>query len=431
MGTSMKGFDAKFGDLPGYILGITREIWEERGVGPALKRYYADDVLVRAPSGLLRGNSSVAGAVLQTLHEFPDRQLVGEDVIWVGSAEAGFLSSHRLLSVMTHTGSGACGAAAGKPVRSRIIAECAVRDNQVREEWLVRDQAAIAHCLGMTARELAARQAGCDVRIHGQVKFFTPEDDVQGAYRNVIDDGEECAAYRAHWEALWNDKNLRAIRELYRENASVYAPGGATLAGHSSIDQFVVGYLAAFPDLKLQVDHLIVNRAPGVSGTPDAPDALRAAAPSGNLVRIAMRFSAVGAHRGWGRFGEPSGAAVHLLGLTQALMEDGRVTAEWIAIDEVAVWKQILAHAGLPAAAENAGGGGGKCLITQIGQRSAQAPPRSRAPPRSDHECPRNPEPRENPRAAAPRPESLRCSPEPSGNRPAIPRRRKGAHQAD
>ena len=83
----MKDFDPHFKDLPDYILGITREIWEDRGVGPKLKRYYADDVLVRAPSGILTDNNGVTAATLQTLHEFPDRQLVGEDVIWHGDEE--------------------------------------------------------------------------------------------------------------------------------------------------------------------------------------------------------------------------------------------------------------------------------------------------------------------------------------------------------
>ena len=50
-------------------------------------------------------------------------------------------------------------------------------------------------------------------------------------------------------------------------------------------------------------------------------------------------------HSGWGRFGEPSGAPVFIMGMTHAYMVDGRITMEWIAIDEVAIWKQILGHA--------------------------------------------------------------------------------------
>ena len=71
-------------DLVDYILGITREIWEERGVGPALERYYADNVLLRSPGGMVTDRQGVVASTLQTLHEFPDRQLLGEDVIWRG-----------------------------------------------------------------------------------------------------------------------------------------------------------------------------------------------------------------------------------------------------------------------------------------------------------------------------------------------------------
>ena len=31
-GFGMKGFDPRWSDLPHYILGITKEIWEDRGI---------------------------------------------------------------------------------------------------------------------------------------------------------------------------------------------------------------------------------------------------------------------------------------------------------------------------------------------------------------------------------------------------------------
>lgn len=50
--------------------------------------------------------SVVVGATMATLAEFPDRTLLGEDVIWSGSPEQGMLSSHRILSTATHMGDG-------------------------------------------------------------------------------------------------------------------------------------------------------------------------------------------------------------------------------------------------------------------------------------------------------------------------------------
>ena len=48
----MQGFDPKFNTLPDYILGITHEIWEQRGVD-SLNHYYADDIIVRSPASVV------------------------------------------------------------------------------------------------------------------------------------------------------------------------------------------------------------------------------------------------------------------------------------------------------------------------------------------------------------------------------------------
>ena len=114
----MKGFDEKFRTVPEYILGITREIWEDRGVGTALRRYYADNVLVRAANGMIEGNAGVAAATLQTLHEFPDRQLIGEDVIFNGGRRQRFFVFAQIAELnAAYRKWPAYGEATGKPVR--------------------------------------------------------------------------------------------------------------------------------------------------------------------------------------------------------------------------------------------------------------------------------------------------------------------------
>ena len=81
----MKGFDPKFNNFPEYINGITYEIWEEGLSEEKLHKYYASDILVRSPSSIIIGNEGVIAATKDTLSEFPDRKLFGEDVIWSGS----------------------------------------------------------------------------------------------------------------------------------------------------------------------------------------------------------------------------------------------------------------------------------------------------------------------------------------------------------
>ena len=48
----MKDFDAKFKDFPDYIIGITKEIWEDRNIA-SLHHYYAPDIVVRSPGSVV------------------------------------------------------------------------------------------------------------------------------------------------------------------------------------------------------------------------------------------------------------------------------------------------------------------------------------------------------------------------------------------
>ncbi len=46
---ALEGFDPKWKDFPDYILGITREIWEDRNIA-TLHHYYAETMPVRSPA---------------------------------------------------------------------------------------------------------------------------------------------------------------------------------------------------------------------------------------------------------------------------------------------------------------------------------------------------------------------------------------------
>ena len=59
----MKGFDPKFSDFPDYIIGITKEIWEDRGIA-TLHHYYAPDIVVRSPGSVVVGNQGVIAATM-------------------------------------------------------------------------------------------------------------------------------------------------------------------------------------------------------------------------------------------------------------------------------------------------------------------------------------------------------------------------------
>ena len=313
-------------DVPDFIYGITREIWEDRGIGGKLQRYYGANCLVRAATGLAADNRDVTAQTLQTLHQFPDRQLVGEDVIWTGYEDGSFLSSHRLISVMRHQGDGSYGRATNRLVRTRIIADCWVVNQVITEEWLVRDQAAFARCLGMEPAGLARQMFDADLRSSGQAKFFLPEHDRPGSYVPEIQQADELAFYIDGYRRLFGYKETEAVKTLYFHGADVAVPGGETHYGHTDIDRFYLGYLASFPDAEFKVESATINRDPG------------------QPIRMALRWSLRGTHGGFGHFGPPTGAPVYVMGLSHGHMVNGRIRSEWLVTDEVSIWKQIIAH---------------------------------------------------------------------------------------
>jgi len=323
----MKGFDPKFSDLPDYILGITEEIWEQRGI-ETLRRYYTDDIVVRSPDGVVVGNEAVIAATMATLAEFPDRQLLGEDVIWSGSDDhpQGFLSSHRILSTATHQGAGSFGAPTGKTVTYRVIADCAARENQIYDEWLIRDLGAIVRQLDSTPRMWAQSLIDSEGGVENATLPFTPAIDQAGGYSGIGNDESPGTIYAALLHAAM-DADMTAIRETYDRAVHLELPGGLTSHGWDAADRFWMGLRSAFPNATFTVHHQIGRNDAGLSP------------------RSALRWSLDGVHDGWGAFGAPTGAQVHIMGLSHAEFGPHGLRREWVLFDEVAVWKQILLQA--------------------------------------------------------------------------------------
>ena len=177
----MKGFDKKYKDLPDYILKITEQIWENKDV-ESIGKFYTKDIPVRSPFGVTYGNKSVINATYATLKEFPNRQLLGEDVIWNGNDEIGYHSSHRILSKGTHLGDGFYGKPSGKDIYYRVIADCACKENQVYDEWIVRDQGAMVRQIGYSPKEFAKKIIESEGGILTASKLFDCDTDKSSNY---------------------------------------------------------------------------------------------------------------------------------------------------------------------------------------------------------------------------------------------------------
>ncbi|MEM8658749.1 MAG: ester cyclase, partial [Pseudomonadota bacterium] len=249
----MKGFSNRWKDFPDYILGITKEIWEDRGIA-TLEHTYSPEIIVRSPASLVVGNKSVIAATMATLAEFPDRTLLGEDVIWSGSPEDGMLSSHRLLSTATHSGDGVYGKATGRRLVYRIIADCHAINDQIDDEWLIRDQGAIVRQLGWTpkdyAAEVIAREGGTATASHP----FTTKDDRPGPYLGRGNDNAWGTKYADILTRIMG-ADMAVIPAQYDRAVQAEYPGGVTGHSHDAVDRFWMGLRASFPNARFTIHH--------------------------------------------------------------------------------------------------------------------------------------------------------------------------------
>lgn len=315
------GFDPEFKDFTDYIVRITHRIWEERNVD-AIRRYYGESMALHSSAGTIVGAEAVVFNTFQMLNAFPDRRLLPADVIWCKEPDGTYYSSHRLLSVMTHLGAGIYGPPTGRRVVMQTVADCAVKDGVIFEEWLVRDQAGIMLQLGLPVDRKAEELAKEDKAQERQEAFISMAEKVEG--RAMPEKrGDYSHKYAEGVRSIWSQGSLGLIPELYHEACVVEGPSNARIYGHEMLHRFFFRYLGALKDIRFDVDHIIEQK--------------EAEKP----VRIAMRWRLSGIHAGSGPMGEPSGQPIFIMGINHAHMTGGKVVAEWMMIDDLTIQRQV------------------------------------------------------------------------------------------
>ncbi len=315
-------------DIVDFILGITFEIWEQRGV-ELIHRYYAPDVEVYGMEGVIHGTQAMVDGTRQMLEAFPDRLLLGDNVVWSGNRESGFYSSHRITSPMTNRGPSAFGEATGRRVCITNVADCVVENGVVTREWLMRDNLALVRQLGFDPAEAARNQAARvgpedrdwmarEVERIAQAEPLKVTPGVEGADRDATRLATEFLATQlASADVLTRWDRYAPYAVLYRSPIERYS-GREAISGHYA------DLRRAFGNPRVALDHVACQTF-----------------GSGGL-DIAARWTAAGSHADSFAGTVATGRPLFILGVSHWRTVAGRIVAEWTVFDQLAVLGQIL-----------------------------------------------------------------------------------------
>lgn len=322
----MNGFDSKYRDIVDYIIKITHNIWEEKGIGIIYETYH-NNVIIHVGSDNTGGIKGVISGTLETLHAFPDRRLIGQNVVWSRHGVDGYYSSHRIFSTATNINESSFGHATGKKINFRTVADCAVSNNRVYEEWLVRDNLWIVTQLGFDPNELAQKMAvvARNKRDNLQASFGLCES-MEGQYMPVKYEAKDTSVGEIMLEmcsSIYNCKYINEVKKYYHENAILHYICNRDLVGYDQIQGMIVSFLSSVPNGSYEVDRVTCTARQNNDG-----------------YDVAVRWRLRGLEEGLGLFGEPSMKPLEIMGINQYHFVNGKIKEEWDTFDGLDVLKQ-------------------------------------------------------------------------------------------
>lgn len=319
---SLPGFDSKYHNIVDYILKITEDIWEKRAIW-VIHKTYEENVVIHVGAQILRGLDAVVDGTIKKLSSFPDRKMGGEAIIWSGDSKGHFYSSHRIFSTATNTGDTEYGKATQRKISFRTIADCAIAENKIYEEWLVRDNLTIIEQLGFDPVNLAKKNNRYDGK--SSLAYKINHLPVNGEMEQ-FDMSKDEEMILSLFYAGWDKRNYKEFRKYYKNDSIVHAIGNKDFTPQQNSD-FIKSILDSFPNAVVSVERITSNK-------------------KGKQTELAARWKITGTHDGKGFFAEATGVPVMFRGISHFLIQDGLVVEEWTIFDAFDVLCQIHADTG-------------------------------------------------------------------------------------
>ncbi len=202
---------------------------------------------------------------------------------------------------------------------------------------MVRDSLAIALQQGHDPDELARTKA-----FPGYTGSFT-----QPAPTDVIavgDSGPRADDFRPEVEMVldliqrvWNDRDLEKVDDFFVRDLVLQTIGNATIIRPEGYRRQLLKMLRPFPGGQFEVRDVATNSDVRYAG-----------------LRIAVAWKFSGVYNGAADFGPLTGSPVDVLGVSQFLVQNGRIVREVRLYDEIALRTQLAARRGdVPYAGTN------------------------------------------------------------------------------
>jgi predicted ester cyclase len=301
-----------------FIREVTDFIWVQRSIGFIRENYEPDSIVHTGFGTITTRDEVITGSLIRQADAVATRIGQAEDVVWEARGDDAFLSSHLVF-----------GAGPDNPYRSRTIANCLYRRGRMVEEWVVRDNLALA------------LQAGLDPDEVARSKFFRgylghmaedPPADVLAAG----DSGPRPNDYRSECELVldfihqvWNERNLDKVTEFMPRDLFLHDIGYRTWIRPEGYRRSLLKLLRPFPSGHFQIRDVQTNYSIDYAG-----------------LRIAVCWVLVGDYDGQADFGPLTGRRTDILGISQFLVQHGKIVRETRVYDEIAVRTQINAARG-------------------------------------------------------------------------------------
>jgi predicted ester cyclase len=301
-----------YADPDDFIREVTDLIWVDRAIGH-IRENYEPDSIVHGSFGTSVGRDEVIEGSLMRIATTPDRVGQAEDVVWEARGDDAFLSSHLVLSVDQ-----------GTDFISRTIANCLYRRGRMVEEWVVRDYLAIVQQLGQDPDEVA-RSKG----------FLAYSGSMTGpAPTNVLavgDSGPRPDEHRAEAEMVlefiervWNGRDLNAVDRFWVRDLTLHTVGYRTWVRPEGYRRALLTMIRPFPGGRFEVRDVATNYDVRYAG-----------------LRVAVTWVFRGDYYGTPDFGPLTNSPVEVLGVSQFLVQNGRLVREIRVYDEIAIRTQI------------------------------------------------------------------------------------------